>query len=75
VGGSYGPEGRLVVVVQAPAVDGRANKAVVEALAAELGVRGRQLRVVSGDTARNKTVAVADAPPDIEERWQALLSR
>jgi uncharacterized protein YggU (UPF0235/DUF167 family) len=63
-----------VVAVSAPAVDGQANRAVLAALAEALGVRGRQLSVVTGAAARNKTVAVQSAPPDIEARWRELLT-
>jgi uncharacterized protein len=52
-------DGRLLVRVTAPPVDDAANDAVVETLARLLGVPKRSIRIVSGATARNKTVEVA----------------
>jgi uncharacterized protein len=50
--------GRLVVRVTAPPVDGAANAAAIEALADALHVPRRALRIVSGETSRNKTIEV-----------------
>ena len=52
-------DGRLLVRVTAPPVDDAANEAVVELLARALDVPRRSIRIVSGATARNKTVEVA----------------
>ncbi len=61
VGGQWGDDPpRLVVAVQARAVDGKANKAVVEALAAALGVSRRSIRIVAGDKSRSKLVEIAE---------------
>jgi uncharacterized protein YggU (UPF0235/DUF167 family) len=75
VGGCYpGPYGDAVVVaVNAPAVDGRANDAVVRAIAAALGVRTDAVRVRTGATARNKLLAVEDPPADLADRVARLL--
>ena len=51
-------EGRLLVRVTAPPVDDAANDAVVEALAQTLEVPRRSIRIVTGATARNKTVEI-----------------
>lgn len=51
-------DGRLLVRVSAPPVDEAANDAVVEALARVLDVPKRSIRIVTGATARNKTVEV-----------------
>jgi uncharacterized protein (TIGR00251 family) len=62
VGGRYG-EGTppvLTVRVSAPAVDGRANRAVVEALAESLGVRPSAVTIVSGASARDKVIEIDD---------------
>ncbi|MFZ8981422.1 MAG: DUF167 domain-containing protein [Candidatus Nanopelagicales bacterium] len=72
VGGGYGDPPALVVAVSAPAVDGRANDAVVLALADALEVRRAQISIVSGHTARSKVVEV-DA--DVAESWAALLDQ
>ena len=50
--------GGLKVYVTAPPEDGRANEAVVEILAEWLGVKRRQVEIVSGVTNRNKVVRV-----------------
>ena len=50
--------GRLVVRVTAPPVDGAANQAVVAALAAALDLPKRAIRIVAGETSRNKTVEI-----------------
>lgn len=64
VGGSWGDDpARLVVAVQAQAVDGKANVATVAALGKALGVPKRDVEVVSGLTNRSKMVAITD-PPD-----------
>jgi uncharacterized protein YggU (UPF0235/DUF167 family) len=56
VGGSYGAA--LVVKVAARAVEGKATEAALAALAAALGMRRRDVRLVSGATSRDKVVEV-----------------
>ncbi len=65
VGGRYGPENipALVVRVVAPATDGRANAAVLDALADAFGVRPRAVRLVSGASSRSKVVEVDGVAP------------
>lgn len=53
---------RLHTWVTAPAVDGRANRAVVLAVARWLGVPPASVRLVSGLRARTKVVEVAGDP-------------
>lgn len=48
----------LKVCVAAPPEDGKANDRICEVLAAVFGVGRRDVTVVSGETARNKSVAV-----------------
>lgn len=48
----------LKVRVHAPPVDGAANEAVVAVLAEALGVAKRDVRIVSGESARSKVVEV-----------------
>lgn len=75
VGGRYGtgPDAPLVVTVSARAVDGAATTAVLAAVADALGVRPRQVTLVRGATSRDKTVQIADPPPDLAVRLAALL--
>jgi uncharacterized protein len=50
--------GALKVYVTAPPEDGRANDAVVEVIADWLGVKRRQVAILTGATNRNKIVRV-----------------
>jgi uncharacterized protein (TIGR00251 family) len=49
-------DGSIKVYVTAPPEDGRANEAVVEAIAEWLGVKRRQIQIVTGTTSRHKVV-------------------
>jgi uncharacterized protein (TIGR00251 family) len=49
---------RLRVKVAAPPEGGRANRAVLDLLAARLGVPRADLRIVRGETSARKTIAV-----------------
>jgi uncharacterized protein (TIGR00251 family) len=50
---------RLKVRIAAPAIDGRANDALVEFVADRLGVPNARVTVVKGERARAKLVAVS----------------
>ena len=67
VGGRYGASEPpvLVVRVTAPAVDGKANEAVLESVAAAFGIPRRDARVASGAHSRTKVVELAGADPGI----------
>ena len=56
MGGAYGDA--LVVRVSARAVDGAATEAALAAVAKALGVRRRDVRLVTGATSRDKVVEV-----------------
>jgi uncharacterized protein YggU (UPF0235/DUF167 family) len=73
VGGAYADA--LVVAVGARAVDGRATEAALAALADALGVRRRQVRLVTGATSRDKVVEIDAAGPEITARVTELLGR
>lgn len=51
-------DGVLIVRVTAPPLDGRANDAVCELLAAVLGVRRSSLTILRGERARDKVIAI-----------------
>lgn len=67
VGGRYGSSEPpiLVVRVTAPAVDGKANEAVLESVAAAFGVPRRKARIVSGMRGRTKVVEIEGADPGV----------
>jgi uncharacterized protein len=50
---------RLVVSVNAPPVDGKANAAVVRVLAETFGVARSAVAIVRGEAGRKKTVRIA----------------
>ena len=52
-------DGRVVVRVNAPPVDGAANDAVIAALAEALDVPKRDIRIAAGATSRNKSLEIA----------------
>jgi hypothetical protein len=62
VRGEHG--GRMKVAVSAPPEGGKANKAVCQLLAEELGTRTSQVRIVSGQTSRQKEVLVERVTTD-----------
>jgi len=51
-------DGTLVVKVREPADDGRANAAVIAALACHFGVAKRAVTIVHGHTSRRKLVEI-----------------
>lgn len=51
-------DGHIAVHVRAPAVDGRANAAVLKALAAALGLHPGQVRLMRGERSREKRVEI-----------------
>jgi hypothetical protein len=63
-------DGRLKVSLAAPPVDGAANAELVAFLAKALGRPKRDVELVSGETSRRKTVAIASVT---EAEVRALL--
>ena len=57
-------DGSLEVHVPAPALDGRANRAILEALGEALELRPAQVRLVRGERSRSKLVTLELADPD-----------
>ncbi|HSI85003.1 MAG: DUF167 domain-containing protein [Candidatus Methylacidiphilales bacterium] len=61
---------RLKIRLRAPAVDGKANEALITFLARELDVPARTLTIVAGEKSREKTVAVAGMTAAALSAWQ-----
>jgi uncharacterized protein (TIGR00251 family) len=62
----------LVVAVQAPAVDGKANVAVIKELASAFGLRVRDFTIVHGELARDKRLLVIGNEPELAVRLEEL---
>ena len=65
VGGSHGTA--LVVAVQAPPTEGKANEAVRRALAEAFDVRKQDVTIVTGERSRDKTVDLPDNQARLDE--------
>jgi uncharacterized protein YggU (UPF0235/DUF167 family) len=76
VGGRWdGPRGpALVVAVRARAVEGRANAAVTDLLAAAFGLRRSDVAIVSGHHGRDKIVEVVGDDDAVRARLTELLA-
>lgn len=72
VGGTVGDPPRLVVAVQAPAVDGKANDAVLKELAKAFDLRPRDFTIVFGELGRDKRLVVAGVSEEIQRRYVEL---
>ena len=53
-----GEKARLKIAVQAPAVEGRANLALIEFLAEQFGISKRAVELVSGELSRSKVFLI-----------------
>jgi uncharacterized protein (TIGR00251 family) len=73
VGGSVGEPPRLVVAVQAPAVDGKANQAVIKELAAAFNLRARDFTIVFGELGRDKRLLLDGDEKILGERLELLM--
>ena len=73
VGGLVGEPPRLVVAVQAPAVDGKANQAVIKQLAEAFNLRARDFTIVFGELGRDKRLIVEGLSLKQEKTLQAQL--
>ncbi len=72
VGGTAGDPPRLVVAVQAPAVDGKANTAVIKELALAFGLRSRDFTIVHGELSRDKRILLSNSSPEHINRFEEL---
>ncbi|MFW5734199.1 MAG: DUF167 domain-containing protein [Oceanidesulfovibrio sp.] len=63
-------QGRLKLKLSAPAVENKANKALVKYVAKRLGLKPRDVELVKGHTSRAKTLAIASHS---EPAWDKLV--
>ena len=74
VGGSVGEPPRLVVAVQAPAVDGKANQAVIKELASAFDLRARNFTIVYGELGRDKRLLIDGDEKTLQVRLEELIA-
>jgi uncharacterized protein (TIGR00251 family) len=72
VGGTAGDPPRLIVAVQAPAVDGKANSAILKELAKAFDLRPRDFTILIGETSRDKRIQVIGDSEVIGKRYEDL---
>jgi uncharacterized protein (TIGR00251 family) len=72
VGGAAGDSPRLLVFVQAPAVDGKANTAVLKELAKSFNLRVRDFSIVFGELSRDKRILVRGNKEENESMFENL---
>jgi len=72
VGGSADDPPRLVVAVQAPAVDGKANAAVIKELANAFNLRAHDFTIVYGELGRDKRLLVNGDTEVLQARYEEL---
>lgn len=67
---------RIKIRIQAPPVDGKASRKLVEFLAQETGFRKSAMRITAGETSRDKTVLIthdiSSVSAALEEKLQGL---
>ena len=72
VGGTAGVPPRLIVAVQAPAIDGKANAAVTKELALAFNLRARDFTIVHGELAIDKRLIVTGDVIELAKRLEEL---
>lgn len=66
--------GELTIKLTAPPVEGKANRELVKFLAKVMGVSGRDVEILRGDTSRHKSVSVTGiSAADAQERVKQAL--
>jgi uncharacterized protein (TIGR00251 family) len=73
VGGIAGDPPRLIVAVQAPALDGKANEAVIKELAKAFDCRARDFTIVFGELGRDKRLLVQGDLIALTKKYSELL--
>jgi uncharacterized protein len=61
----------LKLRIQAPPIEGRANRALIEFLSKEFATAKSNITVIRGESSRSKTVRI-DAPQTLPKAWSAL---
>ncbi len=74
VGGTAGEPPRLIVAVQAPAVDGKANASIAKVLAEAFDVRPRDVTIVSGELSRDKRIEIIGDDVTLGDKYTLLLN-
>ena len=72
VGGVAGDPPHLIVAVQAPAVDGKANEAVIKELAKAFDCRARDFTIVFGELGRDKRLLVQGDLETLTQKYEEL---
>ncbi|MBI3429080.1 MAG: DUF167 domain-containing protein [Actinobacteria bacterium] len=72
VGGTAGDPPRLVVAVQAPALDGKANDALLKELAKAFHLKVRDFSIVYGESTRDKRLVVKGDEVELQKRLEEL---
>ena len=72
VGGTAGNPPRLIVAVQAPAVDDKANIAILRELAKAFDLRPRDFKILIGETSRDKRIQATRDSEVISKRYEEL---
>ncbi len=67
------PDGRRKVKVAAPAIEGRANAALVAFVAKSLGLPKRAVQVAQGASGRDKVLTVDLAADELARRIEACM--
>ena len=70
VGGTAGDPPRLVVATQAPAVDGKANAAVINELASVFNIRARDFIIRHGELVQDKWLIVIGEEIELANRLE-----
>ena len=75
VGGKAGEPPRLVVTVQAPPEDGKANEAVLKALAKAFNLRPKDFEITYGELNRDKRIKVTGDVFEIQKLHLELINK
>ena len=73
VGGTAGDPPRLIVAVQALAVDGKANEAVIKELATAFNLRARDFTIVFGELGRDKRILIDGESEKLQSIFESLI--